>query len=187
MAMTLRADKGAILSWTEMDANFKACIGLHNFLHVQDRRDSGTSGGKFDPNAWRTRTLNIILTNNISGASLVNNQVILPAGTYYVDAISQAGYGHVGGVAQRHKIRLFETLYSTLLLEGDAGYHYRSTSGTIVGTHSSLSGSFSIANPGSLELQHYSTIADSYDNGFGHASSIGLYEIYSDLKIWKVT
>ena len=57
----------------------------HNLLHIRDEKAQNTAGGTFTSGAWRTRDLNTVKTNEITGASLAANQITLPAGTYWVE------------------------------------------------------------------------------------------------------
>ena len=50
-------------------------------LHVRDEKSNGTAGGGFTSGSFQTRTLNTVMTNEISGASLASNQITLPSGT----------------------------------------------------------------------------------------------------------
>ena len=179
MAMTLRADKGAILSWNEMDANFRACLGVHNLLHVQDQKPTGTYGGTFTSGAWRTRDLNTVVVNAITGSSLSSNQITLPAGTYFVFS---------SAVAMRvdcHISRLFNTTNAQQLLQSTSCWT-NSASSAGPGMNSIMFGFFYTAGC-SMELQHRcSTTLASY--GLGYVSNIGQpCEIFADLKIWKLS
>jgi hypothetical protein len=58
--------------------------GLYDGLMiVQDQRSSGTDGGRADPN-YAKRTLQTIVENSITGASLASDLITLPAGSYHV-------------------------------------------------------------------------------------------------------
>jgi hypothetical protein len=155
-------------------------LGIHNLLHVQDRKAAGAAGGTFTSGAWRTRDLNTVVANNISGASLATNQVTLPAGTYFVEGMASA-FGVAGCVS-----RLYNTTASAVLLTGNA---LRSTdiAGSLqVNVVNVISGVFTLAGSSVVELQHvgqqtYAT------NGFGLCTDLGqAHNIYSDLKIWKL-
>ena len=52
---------------------------------VEDQQADGTSGGTFTSGARQTRTLNTVVLNTITGASLLTNQVVLPPGTYEIE------------------------------------------------------------------------------------------------------
>ena len=91
--LILREEKGSPLTHQEMDNNTKylsGCLNMNSFLHIQDQKPQGTNGGTFTSGAWRTRDLNTVLTNTITGASLADNQITLPAGKYYVEASAPA-------------------------------------------------------------------------------------------------
>jgi len=64
--------------------------GLDNVLVVIDQKTAGTNGGTFTSGARRTRDLNTVIVNRITGASLSSNQITLPAGTYRVEAFAPA-------------------------------------------------------------------------------------------------
>jgi hypothetical protein len=58
--------------------------GLYDGLMiVQDQRSSGTGGGRADPR-YAKRTLQTIVENSITGASLASDLITLPAGSYQV-------------------------------------------------------------------------------------------------------
>ena len=57
-------------------------------LEVVHEETSGTSGGTATSGSFQTRTLNTVKTNEITGASLSSNQITLPSGTYFCDAVA---------------------------------------------------------------------------------------------------
>ena len=180
MAMTLRADKGAILSWTEMDANFKACMGVHNFLHVDERQPANTAGGTFTSGAWRTRSLNNVISNNITGATLTSSQITLPAGEYYA---------HGSAVAYKvgaHITRIYNITGASQLLLGMAVFTYVTG---LVENISSVDGRFSLSGTSVIELQH-ACITTCTTTGFGGAVATfpGSEALrYAELEIWKLS
>jgi len=146
-------------------------------LHVRDEKASGTAGGTFTSGAWQTRTLNTSLTNEISGASLSSNQIILPSGTYYIDAIAEVYTG------ENHKLKLRNITDSSDVLIGSS--NYSSGSGFVAG-NSRVIGRFTISSRKTFELQHRCSATVS-GNGFGASCSFSVVEVYADVKIWKVT
>lgn len=176
MAMTLRADKGAILSWNEMDANFKACMGVHNLLHVQDQKPAGTSGGSFTTGAWRTRTLNTILVNKIIGSSLGSNRITLPSGAYYF-----AGKC-IGTAVNAHACRIYNITLNTYL----AGFSTYAYASSYAENTTSVYGIQEITAQCEFEFQHTCSTTNAY--GFGQSSTISgvPYNVFADLKIWKL-
>lgn len=57
-------------------------------MHVQDEIASGTNGGSSSGGSFNTRDLSTEKHNTITGASLAANQITLPAGTYFVEAVA---------------------------------------------------------------------------------------------------
>lgn len=58
-----------------------ADIGAGGMLHLQDQRASGTASGNVTSGAWRSRVLNTVTHNSISGASHVNSVVTISIAT----------------------------------------------------------------------------------------------------------
>jgi hypothetical protein len=146
-------------------------------LHVRDEKANGTNGGTFTSGAWQTRTLNTSLTNEISGASLSSNQIILPSGTYYIHASAPA-YS-----VDRHKLKLRNTTDSSDTLIGTSEQVENAGAGS---NRSFVIGRFTIAAQKTFELQHRCTTTIS-TNGFGLSSTwSGEIEVYTDVQIWKV-
>jgi hypothetical protein len=139
------------------------------FMHLQDQKPSGTSGGTSIAGT-QTRTLNTVLTNEISGASLAGNAVILPAGTYFIDAVSTVGWDMGGGV----KLRLYNVTSSSYISEGISSWRF--------GEHG-LRTKISLSTTTTIEMRQYTSTA--YANGLGVPSSQGI-EVYTDLKIWQL-
>ena len=145
-------------------------------FHVRDEKSSGTNGGTFTSGAWQTRTLNTSLTNEISGASLSSNQIILPSGTYYIDATAPAFQID----AHKAKLRNITDSSDTLIGTSEISQYFAAYT-----TTSFVTGRFTISAQKTFELQHrcQSTLAT---NGFGQSSSFSVTEVYTDVKIWKV-
>ena len=59
-----------------------------NFLHVRDEQATTVEGGNSTASGDVTRVLNTVVSNTIEGASLASNQITLPAGTYYIEALA---------------------------------------------------------------------------------------------------
>jgi hypothetical protein len=139
---------------------------------ANETQSSGTNGGTFTSGAYRQRTLNTLVRNNI-GASLASNQITLPAGTYFAQWSCPAF--QVGA----HKSRLQNiTDASTIAL----GTTAQSSNGNI--TRSDGSAYFTIATSKVIELEHRAG-GTGNTNGFGAAVSFGDSEIYSEIRIWK--
>ena len=150
-----------------------------SLLHVRDEKSSGTQSGTFTSGAWQTRTLNTTATNEIASASLSSNQITLPSGTYYIDAILNAG-----GV-NNHKAKLRNTSDSSDTIIGTSEFSASDASGQLITNHSFVKGRFTIAAEKTFELQHRCDTTRS-SAGYGYKTQFGVVEVYADVKIWKV-
>ncbi len=144
-------------------------------LHVRDEKASGTDGGTFTVGAWRTRTLNTSKTNEITGASLVANQITLPAGTYYIEASAPAFNGD-------HQAKLRNVTDGSDTIIGTTSAEDGSDP---TQTRSHVHGRFTIASSKTFELQHQTSNSQS-TTGFGRAVGFGVVEVYAEVMIWKV-
>jgi hypothetical protein len=146
-------------------------------LHVRDEKVSGSAGGTFTSGSFQTRTLNTVMTNEITGASLASNQITLPSGTFYIEANAPAFY------VQYHKLKFRNTTDSSDTLIGDNNYLADSGGGAV--THASLKGRFTISSSKTFELQHRGNITKTSD-GFGTTNSFSVVEVFADVRIWKI-
>lgn len=145
------------------------------FLYVVDEKAQNTQGGAFSSGAWRTRDLNTVKVNTITGASVASNQVTLPAGTYWLDGSApslQTG---------AHKTRIYNTTTSASLIEGTSEFSQSSSAAAV--SRSFVSGSITLAAASVLEFQHYAGTTRLTD-GFGTASNLAA-EVYAQLRIWR--
>lgn len=176
MAFVTIKDKNNVpLGYLQADANER--LGVHNFMHVQDQKAAGSSGGTLTSGAWRTRTLNTVLINSIFGASLSSNRITLPPGGYYVDGVC-IGYG-VGS----HTSRIFDVNNSQVLCSGLSAYTHPSY---YVENITTVCCFLSLTSGVSLELQHKSQSTNSIGMGAGDSNLGQLYSVFADLKIWKI-
>ncbi len=144
-------------------------------LHVQDRKTTGVAGAAITSGAKRTRELTTAVTNEITDASLASNQITLPAGTYWVEALVTAG---VGSGAVQHVFANVtdgtDPIYSVnAFTEGSAG---RASTNTV------LRGRMTIAGAKVFELRSHVTVTCNA----GAASSLGPFECYADIVIFKI-
>jgi hypothetical protein len=146
------------------------------FLHIQDQKTSGTDGGTFTSGAWQTRVLNTVVTNGITGSSLLSNQITLPAGTYYIEA--KAVCLDVNIV----KAKIYNATDTSDILIGLSQLANSTANAAQV---SQVGGEFTLAAEKVIELQHRCASTRSSD-GFGTACGFGVVEVYSDVKIWKI-
>lgn len=144
---------------------------------INDEKAQNTDGGTFASGAWRTRDLNTIKTNEITGASLSANQITLPAGTYYCTWSCPASNNSAS--AKFHQSRLYNITDSSVIILGAHGEVAQSSIIRVFG-----GGRFTISGTKVIEIQH---IIDSTVNsiGFGEAGDLAT-EIYSQISIWRL-
>jgi hypothetical protein len=146
-------------------------------LHVRDEKTAGTAGGDFNSGAWRTRTLNTVVTNTIASASLSSNQITLPAGTYDLRA-----RGPINGTKQT-KSRIYNTSDSADAIIGATGYSH-SANDTFDDVL--VWGRITIASSKTFELQQWCNTTVS-TNGFGLPANIdSKVEVYAEVWVEKV-
>lgn len=150
---------------------------LQNILHVQDQKPAGTDGGTFTSGAWRSRTLNTVLTNTITGASVGSNQITLPAGTYFADITA------ISNSVDANKLVLFNTTDSTDTLVSIAGYN------SVASVHNvpvTIRGRFTIASQKVFEVNHQCQTTKTTD-GFGKANTgFSVIGVFCDVLITRL-
>ncbi len=157
-----------------------AALPADELLHIQNRQASGVDGGSTVAGVWTKRTLNTAVTNEIAGASLANDVVTLPAGTYYLEG---SGYlfmslGLVGRNGQ-HRIR--DTTGNATLCLGMPAYQYANYGAA---ANMLVAGKFTLSVQSNIEFQYFSPIANAGD-GQGLDASTGEANVFADLRIWK--
>ena len=136
---------------------------------IEDQQTAGTNGGTSTAGSWVTRTLNTLVYNNGSMASLSSNRFSLSAGTYCIDW--DAPTGEVG----KNKSRLYNYTAGSVVAYGQSSSNSSSSSGTAVVTISSST---------SFQIEHYCETA--VDNtGLGVATGSGT-EVYTRVRIRKI-
>lgn len=180
LATNAEAQTGTDTSRGMTPATTVAAIGTWGHapdVIIEDQKASGTNGGTATSGSFQTRTLNTLVRNNGTLASLSTNQFTLPAGTYAMRA---------GAVAFRcafHQTRLRNVTDST-----DVGLGLNQYSATGLAdsfTQSSeVAGVVTIAASKTFELQHRVSTTRATD-GFGVACSFGT-EVYARVEITKV-
>jgi hypothetical protein len=150
--------------------------GLDNVLIVIDQKTAGTNGGTFTSGARRTRDLNTVRVNRITGASLSSNQITLPAGTYRVEAFAPAQ--RVG----THQAYIRNITGSADLVIGHSARSEPSSNAT---TESRVADEFTLAVTSVIELQHQCSTTNATD-GFGVAANLGAVEKYTYVFIKRI-
>jgi len=154
------------------------------FFHCQDQKAYNVDGGTSIADAWTKRTLNTpVGDNTIQGASLANNEVSLPAGTYYVEGSFQS-FGLVRAVIAG----LFVDSEATPRVQGQA---LCTGTGNGVATEQKVSGIITLTSPGVVSLKYYdgagyATTGLGLSNNAGSITNAAIPSIYADLKIWQL-
>lgn len=161
-----------------MTAPVGGILGSNALLHVRDEETAGTNAGTFTTGAWRTRVLNTVKTNEITGASLAANQIVLPAGTYWIEAQAPAMK------VDRHKCKLRNVTDGTDAIVGSSEFSAAAIADG-VSTNSLLAGRLTIAAAKTFELQHQcqTTFATF---GLGIACNFAVVEVYAEVRLWKL-
>lgn len=155
------------------------------YILVQDRKASGTDGGTFTSGARRDRTLNTLVHNIGSLASLSGgttgtggtaNIITLPAGTYYVRGSAPAYR------VDNHRAWLYDNTNAADLLIGTS--EHARTDNANAQTRSLVQGRITLAGTTDLKLQH--RCESSFNTtGLGEGDSFDI-NIYSQLEFWKL-
>ncbi len=162
-----------------VDAAVTAAVtGSLKVLHVQDEKAAATAGGTFTSGAWRTRDLNTVTVNQITGASLASNKVTLPAGTYFAQWAAPAYF------VDRHQSKLYNVTDAADIAIGAGAYSATALADAEI-TESQGSGYFVLAGVKDIELRHRCQTTDA-TNGFGFGMNLGVVEVYGRLTILKL-
>lgn len=142
---------------------------------LRDKKGNGVDGGAFTVGDWRDRALNDELYDPHEFVTLASNLFTLVAGTYSIEWSAPAFS------VTAHQTRLWNKTDSTLIEVGTP-----EVSGTIQ-TRSIGVARFTIPASKNLAIQHRCHATKSAD-GFGSATNYsGHSEIYTIVKIWRVT
>lgn len=142
---------------------------------IEDQKSSGVDGGTFSSAADRTRTLNTLVYNANSLATLSSNQFTLPAGTYYIEWSCPA-YAVNG-----HQSMLYNVTAGLTVKRGTTAYGSNTTS-----VQTDSHGNATVINAGNatFEIRHR-CVTSRATEGFGFAANLGT-EVYTTVKIWKI-
>ena len=150
-------------------------VGRALYIYIRDEKSSGTQGGTFTSGAWRTRTLNTIVTDETGAVALSSDQFTLPAGTYVIHAKAPAH------AVSANKIRLQNITDATTTIVGENTFTPTSTS---VAPHAFVEGKFTITSPKAFEIQHRGG-STSATLGFGVTTTFGVVEVYASVVLFK--
>jgi len=143
---------------------------------IADEKASGTSGGTFTSGDWRDRVLNTEVSDSDSIVSISSNQFTLASGTYFIEWACQAfevGY---------NKTRLYDVTGATSLSIGLNAYAQPAGNDDAISSGSYL---HTITSNNTYKIQHRCS-SSATTIGFGIASSFGVVEVYTIVKILKL-
>ncbi len=163
----------AAAAWTDQDLT-TGTIVHHPVLHLQDQRALGVDGGD-SVTGMNDRVLNTTLTNEITGASLLDGVVTAPAGLYWCMA-SGVLYG-----CNSAKTLIRSTADATLL----SSENFQSPTGYDGFYHFPVCGRLILSVATDIKLS--SVISFATPNiGLGAAGSLGTHETYAELILKKM-
>lgn len=167
-----KGDVGPVYSWPTLHVREEQATGVNPLYPTKVVSGSGSS-----PDVYQ-RVLNTSKVNTLSGASLSNNRVVLPAGTYDVRARSPMFNGW------NTKLAIYSVTGASNLLVGPSGwsFDYSGASDFTDGT-SEVFGSITLGATTTIELRSYFYGGSAVV--FGRPLNIGLVEVYSEMFIRK--
>lgn len=165
-AAAARTNLGAILT----DAVFPGAI----VCIAENQQSSGTAAGTLTSGADTVRTLNTLVYNRNTMASLSSNRLTLPAGTWEIEWFAAIGGDEVDN--GRHQSFLYNQTDTTEVQRGTAG-DINETSGQAATLFSVGSTVVTIADAKAFEIRHRTTIGGGTVRQ-GDAGSFGT-EVYT--------
>jgi len=150
-------------------------------VHVRHQRTTGLDNNEssFGSSSWNTRTLETVVTNTISGASLASNKITLPAGTYEAQVFTNVCFSAVN----HYKNRLYNVTDAATLVLGQAYSTAGGDGAQPASTYGPLIGQFTLTGSKDVRLDTYSTsIGSTNCSAIGDGSA----EIYTDVYIRKI-
>ncbi len=154
----------------------KLATHLNYYMIARDEKANNTPGGAPTAGARNVRTINTVVVNSINGASLSLNQMILPAGTYYI--IARAAAGAVAG----HKLFFRNVTDSSDTIVGSSDYVDTTFA---VSYFSYAQGIITIGSQKTFQLEHYISTNASGTSGLGYPANSGAVEVYTEVYIYK--
>jgi hypothetical protein len=151
-------------------------ISVDNLYYARDEKPSGTTSGNTLAGQFNVRDINTEVVSNIPGVLLANNQVSLPKGNYWIEALAPVF------AVRHHRLHLYNVTDGEYPLKGQSGFAQNSGSAQLA--VASLFGYLSIQEDKIIELRHYTDQAVA--GGFGMLSDDGSPEVFAELKIWRV-
>ncbi len=165
---------------TQITALQEAVTGGYSMLHVRDERAVNVSGGgPATAGGSAKRVLNTVVHNEIEDAALSSSSILLPAGTYYVEATAPGYY------CGKHFLwlRFNGAAYGAGVVRGPTEYAFQNGADGVQ-TTARLAAKFILGTDATVDLMHMMSLAGSSSN-LGSASGFAP-EVYADLKAWKL-
>lgn len=161
------------------EANVTRKVKVGSFLtdtqvfYAIHQKTQGADGGTFTAGSWVQRQLNTNDVNTITGASLISNQIRLPAGTYEFYS------NHTAHSCGKNQARLYNVTDGFAQLRGTINDFPSGVGGT-----AEIKGTFTLGGIKVLEIQHQGELTVG-TTGFGEGAGFDT-EIYSNVMIRKV-
>jgi hypothetical protein len=145
---------------------------------ARDQKTVGTSGGAPGANTV-VRTLNTVLVNTISGASLTASRPTLPAGTFKITATAPV---YEGGQSKAYIYNYTDSAHEL------SGSSVTVVNGTQVSVTSVVMGIVTLASAKELELKQYFTILPGGTSVLGLATNnaASSVEVYAQIEIEQI-
>ena len=167
-----------------VDGNADFNKGLDSsYLEIIDSKSKGTVGGSFSPGSWKTRTLTTTIHDSLAtSVDLDNDQFVIPAGTYHIEASVPAFKvdGHKGRLADVTDFA--GTFGATVKL----GTTEQSGNAGNTQTRSFIEGRFSVSRSTTMEIQHYCETENATDGLGARANFYIVSEVYTNMKMWQI-
>lgn len=147
-----------------------------DYLEYRDEKAAGTNGGTATSGSFQTRTINTEAADTGNYGSLSSNQITLAAGTYEAEIHVPGSNGINQFVAKlRNTTDSADTLIGTVAMAG----------GGNIADKSIITGRFTIAAQKTFEVQMRVTTTAA-NVGWGTACNLGVTEVYTIARFWKV-
>jgi hypothetical protein len=156
--------------------NIGATVGVPDVI-IEDQKANGTSGGTSSAGS-NTRTLNTLVRNVGTLASLASNNFTLPAGSYYIAWSAPVWRG------DQHQTLLRNVTDSANVASGTS--EYSPSASDTAQSRSSGSTVVTIAGSKAFAIFH-SILTGRATNGLGLAASQGVTEVFCRVEITRLT
>jgi hypothetical protein len=170
----------SITNGSGASANPTIAATIYQTMHVVEEIAASGSSGTATSGSYFTRTLNTVVTNTITGASLASNQITLPAGTYniFAQVPSYRADGHIA------KFRRVSATAADVVI-GTVGYSGSGTSNA--NSYSYVFGQFIVGTSGAYEIQQRVELTRASDGLGAPVSTLWESKRFTQVFIQRVT